>query len=83
MWPSEDRLGAFAIPLCHAYIWPHHGVNLMPQKSRLSAFIAELKRLRGFRVAAVNGGAAFVMIQLVDGTFELKGTPSGASMRWA
>ena len=82
-WPSEDRLGAFAIPLRHVYIWPHHGASLMPQQSGLSSLITELKRRRVFRVAAVYGGVAFVVIELVDGTFELKGTPSGASMRWA
>ena len=63
-------MGAFAIPLRHAYIWPHHGANLMPQQSGLSSFITELKRRRVFRVAAVYGGMAFVVVQIVDGAFD-------------
>ncbi len=47
----------------------------MPQPSRLSSFLAELKRRRVFRVAAFYGGIAFVIVQVIDGTFELMGIP--------
>ena len=47
----------------------------MPQQSRLSLLLTELKRRRVFRVAAVYGGVAFVVVQIVDGTFELMGIP--------
>ena len=47
----------------------------MPQPSRLSVFIAELRRRRVFRVAAFYGGIAFVIIQIIDGTFGLMGVP--------
>ena len=40
-----------------------------------SAFIAELRRRRVFRVAAFYGGIAFVIIQIIDGTFDLMGVP--------
>ena len=42
----------------------------MPQQSRLSALIAELKRRRVFRVAAFYGGIAFVIVQIIDGAFD-------------
>ncbi|MEE9161591.1 MAG: hypothetical protein V3U35_01350, partial [Candidatus Neomarinimicrobiota bacterium] len=51
----------------------------MPQQSRLSIFIAELKRRRVFRVAAVYGGVAFVLVQIIDGTFEVMGIPAWIS----
>lgn len=41
----------------------------------LSNFIAELRRRRVFRVAAFYGGIAFVIIQIIDGTFDLMGVP--------
>ena len=37
--------------------------------SNFSAFIAELRRRRVFRVAAVYAGVAFVIIQIIDGAF--------------
>ena len=48
----------------------------MPQQSRLSTFLSELKRRRVFRVAAFYGGIAFVIVQIIDGTFELMGIPA-------
>ena len=42
----------------------------MPQQSRFSVFITELKRRRVFRVAAVYGGVAFVLFQVIDSIFE-------------
>ncbi|MCH7575993.1 MAG: tetratricopeptide repeat protein [Candidatus Marinimicrobia bacterium] len=42
----------------------------MEQQSGLSAFIAELRRRRVFRVAAFYGGIAFVMFQIIDSIFE-------------
>ncbi len=47
----------------------------MPEQSGLSSLLTELKRRRVFRVAAVYGGVAFVVVQIVDGTFELMGIP--------
>ncbi len=38
--------------------------------SRLSAFLAELRRRRVFRVAIVYAGVAFIIFQIVDATFE-------------
>jgi TolB-like protein/tetratricopeptide (TPR) repeat protein len=38
--------------------------------SRFSALVQELKRRRVFRVTAVYGGAAFVVVQIVDGAFD-------------
>ena len=43
----------------------------MPQQSKLSSFIPELKRRRVFRVAAVYGGVAFVIIQIIDAVVEV------------
>jgi len=43
--------------------------------SPLTNFIAELRRRRVFRVAAFYGGIAFVIIQIIDGTFDLMGVP--------
>jgi len=40
-----------------------------------SAFLSELKRRRVFRVAVVYAGVAFIIIQLVDGIFDIMGTP--------
>ena len=51
----------------------------MPQQSRLSTFLAELKRRRVFRVAAVYGGVSFVLVQIIDGTFEVMGIPAWVS----
>ena len=42
----------------------------MAQQSTLSAFITELRRRRVFRVAAFYGGIAFVIVQIIDGTFD-------------
>ncbi|MCH7576152.1 MAG: tetratricopeptide repeat protein [Candidatus Marinimicrobia bacterium] len=42
----------------------------MAQQSSLSVFIAELRRRRVFRVAAVYGGVAFVLFQIIDSIFE-------------
>ena len=47
----------------------------MQQQSTLSAIIAELRRRRVFRVAAFYGGIAFVIVQIIDGTFDLMGVP--------
>ena len=47
----------------------------MKQKTGLTTFIAELRRRRVFRVAAFYGGIAFVIIQIIDGTFDLMGVP--------
>ncbi len=41
----------------------------------LTTFIAELRRRRVFRVAAFYGGIAFVIVQIIDGTFDLMGVP--------
>ncbi|UCH63223.1 MAG: tetratricopeptide repeat protein [Fidelibacterota bacterium] len=43
--------------------------------SKLAAFIAELRHRRVFRVAVVYAGVAFIIIQLVDGIFDIMGTP--------
>jgi TolB-like protein/Flp pilus assembly protein TadD len=51
---------------------------MMPKQSRLTAFISELRRRRVFRVAAFYGGIAFVIIQIIDGTFDLMGVPEWA-----
>ncbi len=45
----------------------------------LSTFIAELRRRRVFRVAAFYGGIAFVIVQIIDGTFEVMGIPAWVS----
>ena len=42
----------------------------MPRQSRLSTLLNELKRRRVFRVAAVYGGVAFVLFQIIDSIFE-------------
>ncbi len=41
----------------------------------LADLLAELKRRRVFRVAVVYAGVAFIIIQLVDGIFDIMGTP--------
>ena len=51
----------------------------MSEQSRLSAFIAELRSRRVFRVAAFYGGIAFVIVQIIDGTFEVMGIPAWVS----
>lgn len=51
----------------------------MSNQSSLSAFIDELRRRRVFRVAAFYGGIAFVIIQIIDGTFEVMGIPAWVS----
>ena len=43
--------------------------------SRLAAFLAELKHRRVFRVAVVYAGVAFILVQIVDGTFDPMGIP--------
>ena len=43
--------------------------------SPLSTFIAELRRRRVFRVAAVYGGVAFVVTEIVGNTFSYLGIP--------
>ncbi len=40
--------------------------------SRLSTFLAELKRRRMFRVAVVYAGVAFIIFQIIDAVFEPK-----------
>ncbi len=47
--------------------------------SPLANFIAELRRRRVFRVAAFYGGIAFVIVQIIDGTFEVMGIPAWVS----
>ncbi len=47
--------------------------------SPLSAFLSELRRRRVFRVAAVYAGIAFVVIQIIDGTFAVMGIPAWVS----
>ena len=47
--------------------------------NRLAAFAAELRRRRVFRVAAFYGGIAFVLVQIIDGTFEVMGVPAWVS----
>ena len=47
--------------------------------SQLSDFLAELKRRRVFRVATFYGGIAFVIVQIIDGTFEVVGVPPWVS----
>ncbi len=42
---------------------------MMSQRSRLTVFIAELRRRRVVRAAAFYGGIAFVIIQIIDGAF--------------
>ncbi|MCH8838642.1 MAG: hypothetical protein IIA60_12740, partial [Candidatus Marinimicrobia bacterium] len=42
----------------------------MAVQSKLSTFIEELRRRRVFRVAAVYGGVAFVLFQIIDSIFE-------------
>ncbi|MEE9464155.1 MAG: hypothetical protein V3W14_01100, partial [Candidatus Neomarinimicrobiota bacterium] len=42
---------------------------------KLSTLIDELRRRRVFRVAAFYGGIAFVIVQIIDGTFALMGVP--------
>ncbi|MCH8838148.1 MAG: tetratricopeptide repeat protein [Candidatus Marinimicrobia bacterium] len=49
----------------------------MPEPiSKFTAFVAELRRRRVFRVAAFYGGIAFVIVQIIDGTFDLMGVPA-------
>ncbi|GAH72227.1 unnamed protein product, partial [marine sediment metagenome] len=47
--------------------------------SRLTAFLAELRRRRVFRVAVVYAGMAFIVFQIVDATFEPLRLPDWAS----
>ena len=47
--------------------------------SRFAAFLAELKRRRVFRVAAVYACVAFIIFQIVDATFEPLHLPDWAS----
>ncbi len=43
--------------------------------SRLAAFLAELRRRRVFRVAVVYAGVAFIVIQIIDATFDYMPIP--------
>ncbi|MCH7576153.1 MAG: hypothetical protein IIA59_13665 [Candidatus Marinimicrobia bacterium] len=43
---------------------------MIQQQSRVSTFVSELRRRRVFRVAAVYGGVAFVLFQIIDSIFE-------------
>ena len=47
-----------------------------------SAFIAELRRRRVFRVAAVYAGVAFVIIHIVDGISDVMGIPPWIQRLW-
>ncbi len=47
--------------------------------SNLAQFFTELRRRRVFRVAAFYGGIAFVIVQIIDGTFEVMGIPGWVS----
>lgn len=51
----------------------------MAQKQRISGFVEELRRRRVFLVAAFYGGIAFVIVQIIDGTFEVMGIPAWVS----
>ena len=52
----------------------------MPKpQGKLAAFIAELRRRKVFRVAAFYGGIVFVIVQIIDGTFEVMGIPAWVS----
>ncbi len=51
----------------------------MAQQPRLTAFIAELRRRRVFRVAAVYAGVAFILFQAVGATSELLHIPDWVS----
>ena len=63
----------------YLYIWAvHHDGHMPDSTSRSGAFFAELRRRRVFRVAAFYGGIAFVIIQIIDGTFDLMGAPEWA-----
>jgi len=73
------RPPAFAIPNAIYYIPSANHRYTMAQQSTLSAFIAELRRRRVFRVAAFYGGIAFVIVQIIDGTFEVMGIPAWVS----
>ena len=48
--------------------------HTMPRRkscyAKLAVFCAELKRSRVFRAAFLQGGMAFVIIQIIDGTLE-------------
>lgn len=48
---------------------------MSPRASTLQAFFAELKRRRVFRVVAVYGAVAFVVLQVADLAFPLLGMP--------
>ncbi len=50
----------------------------MAQQSRLATFIAELRRRRVFRVAAVYGGVAFVLTEIVSNVFPALHIPDWA-----
>ena len=52
---------------------------MIQQQSRVSTFVSELRRRRVFRVAAFYGGIAFVIVQIIDGTFEVMGIPAWVS----
>ncbi|MCH7498266.1 MAG: hypothetical protein IH971_10500 [Candidatus Marinimicrobia bacterium] len=47
----------------------------MPQQSRLTVLLTELKRRRVFRVAAFCGGIASVIVQIFDGAFDVMSIP--------
>ncbi|MEE9162889.1 MAG: hypothetical protein V3U35_07970, partial [Candidatus Neomarinimicrobiota bacterium] len=48
--------------------------------SKAQALFQELQRRRVFRVAAFYGGITFVIIQIIDGTFEVMGIPAWVSL---
>jgi len=54
----------------HNTCWTHHNTRRFQTN-----LITELRRRRVFRVAAFYGGIAFVIIQIIDGTFALMGVP--------
>ena len=47
--------------------------------SKAQTLFQELQRRRVFRVAAFYGGITFVIIQIIDGTFEVMGIPAWVS----
>ena len=60
----------FAIPVSNCYIPSVNPRHVMAEQSILSSLIEELRRRRVFRVAAFYGGIAFVIVQIIDGTFD-------------
>ena len=50
----------------------------MPQQSRLSTFVNELRRRKVFRVLAIYAGAAFIILQVMDGMSDVLALPQWA-----